>query len=64
MKTYHRICIKDHVIEALNGDRHEVKRGREYLTSEEKDGTVVVFGPFWTPFPVELFAGEVVFTKA
>ena len=55
MKVYRRICIKDAVVEAQNGDRHEIKRGKEYTTSyEHEDGTVTVFGPFWTRFPVEI----------
>jgi hypothetical protein len=61
-KTYHRICVKDHVIEAQNGDRHEVKRGVEYLTSDDKGGEVIVFGSFWTPFPADLFVAPERFT--
>jgi hypothetical protein len=64
MKTFNRICIKDSVVEAANGDRQELKRGREYLTSEQKDGEVTVFSTFWAKFPVDVFAGEVPFTKS
>lgn len=63
MKTWNRICIKSAEVVAQNGDRHAIERGKEYLTSHvRKDGTVVVFGSFWTPFPQELFAGEERFT--
>lgn len=63
MKTWKRICIADHVIEAENGDRHEVKRGSEVLTSDEHDdGTVTVFGGFWTRFPAKLFVAPEKFT--
>jgi hypothetical protein len=64
MKTFSRVCIKDYTVTALNGDTEEVKRGREYLTSDvQEGGRVVVFqGKFWASFPVELFAGEVKFT--
>lgn len=64
MKTWHRICIRDAVMEAENGDRQEIKRGQEYLTSAEKNGMVTVFSKFWVPFPVEYFAGEIPFTKS
>ena len=64
MKTYKRICVKTWNIEAQNGDYFKVERGKEYTTSEEKDGHVVVFSNFWVPVPVECFAGEQVFTKS
>lgn len=73
MKTYKRICIKDYKIEAENGDKLELKRGQEYITSEinesaaigppPEEGMVVVFSNFWVPVPLSLFAGEVVFTE-
>ena len=62
MITYNRICIKDYVLEAENG-RLELHRGKEYTTSREQDGQVTVFTNFWVKVPVELFAGEVLFTK-
>jgi len=62
MKTFSRICIKDYEVTAENGDHFEIKRGKEYLTSEEKDGTVCVFTKFWVYVPVDLFAGELQFT--
>lgn len=64
VKTYKRVCVKTWNIEAQNGDYFEVERGKEYTTSEEKDGHVVVFSNFWVPVPVECFAGEQVFTKS
>ena len=64
MQTFNRICIKDHIIEAQNGDRLELKRGKEYTTSPEKDGKVIVFSRFWVPVPTDIFAGEIEFTKA
>ena len=63
MKTFNRICIKDWSIEAENGDRQECKRGKEYLTSAEQDGVVVVFSGFWVSAPVGIFGGEQEFTK-
>jgi hypothetical protein len=62
VKTFNRICIKDFVLTAQNGDCLQLQRGREYLTSPEENGKVVVFTNFWVPVPVELFAGEKVFT--
>jgi hypothetical protein len=64
MITYRRICIKDYVLEAQNGDRLELHCGREYLTSREHDGQVTVFTNFWVKVPIELFTGEVLFTRA
>ena len=51
------ICVKDWSIEALNGDRLDLKRGKEYTTSPEKNGRVVVFGRFWVLAPASVFAG-------
>jgi len=62
MKTYKRICIQSDHIEAEDGDRQDIIRGREYITSEEKDGMVTVFSTFWERFPVDRFAGEILFT--
>ena len=63
MKMFKRICIKSDFVAAQNGDRQEIQRGREYLTSDEKDGMVTVFATFWVPFKAELFAGKIEFTK-
>ena len=63
MKTFKRICIDDWEVAAENGDHFQVKRGKEYLTSDEHDdGTVTVFTNFWVRTPVEVFAGERSFT--
>ena len=58
MKTYSRICLKDYTVEAQNGDKLELKRGKEYTTSEENNDKVVVFSNFWVPVPVNIFGGE------
>ena len=56
MKTYKRICTQDYF--------GYLKRGKEYLTSEEKDGTVTVFTRKWIyGVPIKIFAGSVVFTE-
>jgi len=63
MRTFHRICIEDYCITAHNGDKLELKRGREYLTSDVRGGDkVVVYSTFWVPVPVDLFAGAKLFT--
>lgn len=62
MTTFKRICIKDYVIADKIGQTMSVERGKEYLTSSEEDGKVMVFGPFWVWFPADLFAGEQQFT--
>lgn len=62
MKTFNRICIKDFEV----GDEDNsftIKRGKEYLTSEEDEkGEVTVFTQFWVGVPVSIFAGEEQFT--
>jgi hypothetical protein len=64
VRTYKRICVKAWDIKAENGDFFKVERGKEYMTSDEKDGHVVVFSNFWVPVPVECFDGEEIFTKS
>jgi hypothetical protein len=64
VRTYQRICIEDHAIHDQAGNVAEVKRGKEYITSPERDGEVTVFGAFWVKFPSRLFAGERLFTRA
>ncbi len=62
MITYKRICIKDWYLNMSDGNRVELKRGTEYITSEEADGIVTVFSTIWLKVPVKIFAGEVRFT--
>lgn len=64
MRTYSRICIKDHTLKAKNGDLQSIKRGREYITSDiDENRKVMVFSTFWVNFDVSLFAGEEILTK-
>lgn len=61
MTTFKRICIE--TTEFVDGERSvTLERGREYLTSDVKDGEVCVFTTYWFWVPVELFAGAVQFT--
>ena len=63
MKTFNRICVKDAALEAQNGDRQEIKRGKEYLTTDIlEDGTVIVFDRFWAPSDASLFCAAERFT--
>lgn len=55
MKRYKRICLKDWHIEAQNGDRQELKRGKCYTTLASKHGKVMVFSTFWVSAPIEVF---------
>lgn len=63
MRTFKRLCTEDTTLE--DGDRElELKRGKEYITTPEKDGTVTVFSQYWAHgVPVELFVAEKVFTE-
>jgi len=75
MKTYRRICVKDYVIEDVEGTVFAIKRGQEYLTSapgeapaivcpeEAKSSHVVVFSKFWVAVPIEYFGGEIQYTE-
>lgn len=63
MQTFRRICLKDHTIQDKCGQTFTVDRGKEYITSPEKNGMVTVFSNYWVPLPVELFGGEIEFTK-
>lgn len=57
MKTLKRKCIKDWEITAGNGDRFEIKKGMEYITSKDREeGTCMVFGGFWVKVPLCNFA--------
>ena len=62
MDTFNRICIKDYEVKEDN-KIFNLKRGKEYLTSQEDKGKVVVFSSSWAKVPVDLFAGELQFTK-
>ncbi len=63
MRTWNRVCIEDYAVEAQNGDRLELQRGKEYLTSDIANGSVVVFSSFWERVPARIFAGEQQFTR-
>ena len=62
MTTFKRICIQNWEVTAENGERFEVVRGREYITSAETEGRVTVFSGFWVSVPISAFAGEERFT--
>ena len=62
METFHRICIRDWNIVDKVGNSFELKRGKEYLTSEEEKGFVMVFSSFWVQVPAEFFDGPKGFT--
>lgn len=74
MQTFKRLCIRDYTITDDHGHSFTVKRGHEYLTSAvdaapsigpaPEEGCVIVFSHYWAPVPVEVFAGEIEFTKA
>jgi hypothetical protein len=64
MRTFSRICVEDYELVAQNGDTLRLERGKEYLTSAERDdGLVVVFTRFWVPVPLRLFGDSKVFTR-
>ena len=62
METFNRICIKDYQRIDNIGQVFNLKSGKEYLTSKDEDGKVMVFSQYWVKVPVELFVGEIKFT--
>lgn len=62
MKTFDRICTKDFSITDEHNQTLNLKRGKEYLTSEEENNKVMVFTRFWVEVPADIFAGEIQFT--
>lgn len=60
-ETYKRVCIEDYSI-VEGEDRLDVKRGREYTTSPERNGHVCVFSTYVAWVPTSIFAGERRFT--
>jgi len=62
METFNRICIKDYQRIDNIGQVFNLKSGKEYLTSKDEDGKVMVFSNYWVKVPVELFVGEIKFT--
>lgn len=63
MRTYKRVCIEDYTVSDKAGNSCSVERGKEYITSDSDGAIVTVFKEFWAPFPLDVFAGEKVFTK-
>ena len=56
MNVTNRLCGRNWFIEAQNGDRLDLVRGREYATSATvTDGKVMVFSRFWVKAPIEIF---------
>lgn len=56
MKIYECICLKNWHVEAQNGDRQDLQRGKAYTTSaSHEDGTVTVFLSFWIRAPLDVF---------
>ncbi len=58
MNVFMGICLQNHIVEAKNGDRLELSRGKEYtISAPTDDGMVVVFSTFWTGVSAGLFGG-------
>jgi len=56
VKVFQAICLEDH--ELVDGDKKlELKRGKEYTVSSEKDGKVVVFSSYWASVDASWFGG-------
>lgn len=63
MESYSRVCIRDFTMTDGIGQRLELKRGKEYLTSaSDEDDRVMVFTRFWVMVPRKIFAGAKRFT--
>lgn len=57
MEIKKRLCGRNWFVEAENGDRLDLIRGKEYTTSLKValDGTVMIFSKFWVRAPIEIF---------
>lgn len=56
MKVVQRLCVQNWFIEAENGDRLDLERGKEYVTGAGViGGHVTVFSRFWVKAPVSIF---------
>jgi hypothetical protein len=56
MKVLERLCVQNWFIDAANGDRLDLVRGKEYTTTPYViDGEVTVFSRFWVKAPVSIF---------
>lgn len=55
--TVERMALRDWHIEAANGDRQDVVKGKTYTTTENvwEDGTVTLFSRFWVRVPLDVF---------
>lgn len=63
-QTFKRLCVQDYLIEDDDGVSFTIHRGREYITSPEREGQVRVYSTYWVWVPASLFAGPVEFTPA
>ena len=73
MKTFKRICLKDFTVVDEMGTSFTIKRGKEYITSAVNEAPaigphprkdhVIVFSDYWVHIPIDIFGGEVEFTK-
>ena len=67
MRTIYRICIEDYTIprpDPVDENKYfTLKRGQEYLTSEEENDKVFVHSSYWFWAPANIFAGPKVFTE-
>ena len=61
--TFKRICLRTETFyDPTTKEEITLERGREYITSREMDGQVIVFTRYWFLVPVDMFGGEIQFT--
>jgi hypothetical protein len=58
MTIYKRICLKDLQVTDYKGNTYKIKRGNEYMTSEEENEKIFIYGQCWTYAPGKNFAIE------
>jgi hypothetical protein len=65
-QTFNRICLEDYPLVDEDDPTltFTLKRGKEYITSPERDGQVRVYSTYWVWVPATLFAGAKEFTPA
>jgi hypothetical protein len=57
METWRRICLSEYTIND-GTNMLTLRRGQEYITGREVDGTVRVFSSWWANAPANIFGGE------
>ncbi len=62
VNTCKQICLNDQCISDDEGNKLELKRGQEYITTIPQGDEVTVLSSYWVKVPAEWFSGATDFT--